>query len=366
MPIPVSVTGFTRKAGALSHESGAVNMEHVPAGKLNLFDEPVLLPKAAAPAPAATAPAPEADVPTAKDLPLVKTDHLNFCYPALDGRPIPGIPPMITDMCMEMYPGQCGLLLGANGAGKTTLLKILGGYHMIPKEMVTVLGEPPFHTTHLTMSGALAFIGGSWTREVAFAGNSIPLSGDFPAGKMIENIRNVDPARRKEIMEVLEINPDWKMNHVSDGQRRRVQLCIGLLKPYKVLLLDEITVDLDVLGRADLLDYLKKDAKERGACILYATHIFDGLEDWLDSIAFVSRGKLQFHKKKEEMPEVQKDGLLLTVAGWLREEKAKFDAMQETKKSDPTAKPDGYYARNNGYSSGTLASTLAGSSNMVW
>jgi CCR4-NOT complex subunit CAF16 len=36
---------------------------------------------------------------------------------------------------------------------------------------------------------------------------------------------------------------------VSDGQRRRVQLAYGLLTPYSVLLLDEITVDLDVLGR---------------------------------------------------------------------------------------------------------------------
>jgi len=265
-----------------------------------------------------------------------------------------------------LYPGQCGLLLGANGAGKTTLLKILGGYHMIDKNSVKVLGEPPFHTTHLTMSGNLSYIGGSWTREVAFAGNAIPLSGDFPAGKMIENVQGIDPARRKEIMEVLDVNPDWNMNHVSDGQRRRVQLAMGLLKPYKVLLLDEITVDLDVLGRADLLDYLKKDAKARGACILYATHIFDGLEDWLDSIAFVSRGALQFHKKQEEMPEVQSEGLLHTVASWLRVEKAKYDAMEKDNKSDATKKPDGYYARNNGYSSGTLASTLAGSSNMVW
>jgi CCR4-NOT complex subunit CAF16 len=127
-----------------------------------------------------------------------------------------------------------------------------------------------------------------------------------------------------------------------------------------VLLLDEITVDLDVLGRADLLDYLKKvrrswhpsnsslnlskgcdaraasrineynvglipfvalvcaaaqDARKRNACILYATHIFDGLEEWLDSVAFVSRGKLQFLKQEAELPEIKKDGLLATVSG---------------------------------------------------
>ena len=123
-----------------------------------------------------------------------------------------------------------------------------------------VLGAPPFHETALTMSGDLSYIGGTWSREVAFAGNSIPLTGDFSARKMIAGIPGAEAnaERMKELMEVLDVNPNWRMHQVSDGQRRRVQLCVGLLRPYKVLLLDEITVDLDVLGRADLLDYLKK------------------------------------------------------------------------------------------------------------
>ena len=58
---------------------------------------------------------------------------------------------------------------------------------------------------------------------------------------------------------------------VSDGQRRRVQLCAGLLKPFKVLLLDEITVDLDVLGRADLMNFLRQECEQRGATIIYVS-----------------------------------------------------------------------------------------------
>jgi CCR4-NOT complex subunit CAF16 len=48
-----------------------------------------------------------------------------------DGRPIPGQPPLISDMNLSLQPGSRCLLLGANGAGKTTLLKILGGKHMV-------------------------------------------------------------------------------------------------------------------------------------------------------------------------------------------------------------------------------------------
>lgn len=52
----------------------------------------------------------------------------------------------------------------------------------------------------------------------------------------------------------------------------------------QVLLLDEITVDLDVLARADLLTFLVSECEERGATIVYATHIFDGLDKWATHI----------------------------------------------------------------------------------
>lgn len=86
---------------------------------------------------------------------------------------------------------------------------------------------------------------------------------------MLNSIPGIDPARRDKLIEVLDVNPDWRMHTVSDGQRRRVQICLGLLKPFKVLLLDEITVDLDVLGRADLMTFLKEECETRGATIIY-------------------------------------------------------------------------------------------------
>lgn len=53
---------------------------------------------------------------------------------------------------------------------------MLGGKHMVPQAAVRVLGQPPFHATHLTSSGALAYVGGNWERDIAFAGYSIPLA----------------------------------------------------------------------------------------------------------------------------------------------------------------------------------------------
>lgn len=59
-----------------------------------------------------------------------------------------------------------------------------------------------------------------------------------------------------------------RMHQISDGERRRVQLCMGLMGEWDVLLLDEVTVDLDALVRAELLAFLVKESKERGATIV--------------------------------------------------------------------------------------------------
>ena len=104
-----------------------------------------------------------------------KVSECNQLCLCADGRPIPGIPPVVQGMTVALPRGSRCLLIGGNGAGKTTLLKILGGKHMVPKSAVTVLGQPPFHDTDLTASGRLSYLGGNWDRDIAFAGYSIPL-----------------------------------------------------------------------------------------------------------------------------------------------------------------------------------------------
>jgi CCR4-NOT complex subunit CAF16 len=58
------------------------------------------------------------------------------------------------------------------------------------------------------------------------------------------------------------------MHQISDGERRRVQLCMGLMGEWDVLLLDEVTVDLDVLVRSELLAFLVQESEERHATIV--------------------------------------------------------------------------------------------------
>lgn len=151
-----------------------------------------------------------------------------------DGRPLPGVPPVVVDMNLSLPAGSRCLLLGANGAGKTTLLKVLGGKHLVPRGAVSVSVRggrfSPFHDTALASSGALSYLGGNWERDVAFAGFSVPLAADFGAGEMLQRASAPGAegaARRERLIEVLDIDPEWRMHRVSDGQRRTVQIAMG-------------------------------------------------------------------------------------------------------------------------------------------
>ncbi|XP_059437914.1 ABC transporter I family member 20 [Corylus avellana] len=310
--------------------------------------------------------------------PAIEINGLRFTYPGIDGHPPAGSTPLIDDFYLTLHAGDRCLLVGSNGAGKTTILKILGGKHMVEPHMVRVLGRSAFHDTTLTSSGDLSYLGGEWRREVAFAGFDVPIQMDVSAEKMIHGVAGIDPQRRAELIKVLDIDLSWRMHKASDGQRRRVQICMGLLKPFKVLLLDEITVDLDVLARADLLRFLKRECVERGGTIIYATHIFDGLEDWPSHIVYVAHGKLQIAMPMDKVKENSKLSLMRTVETWLRKERdedrkrrkeRKARGLPEFNEQTEGSRAIGDPARaavraiNNGWAAGRLHSTVAGEDN---
>ncbi|KAK6139425.1 hypothetical protein DH2020_026832 [Rehmannia glutinosa] len=271
--------------------------------------------------------------------PTVEINKLKFTYPGIDGHPPPGSTPLIDDFSLTLFPGDRYLLVGSNGAG---------GKHMVEQNMVRVFGRSAFHDTALTASGDLSYLGGEWRREVAFAGFEVPIQMDVSAEKMIYGVAGIDPQRRDELI--------------------------------KVLLLDEITVDLDVLARADLLRFLKKECSERGSTIIYATHIFDGLEDWPSHIVYVARGKLQLAMPMNEIKEISNLSLMRTVESWLRKERdeerkirkeRKAGGLPDYEKQVDGSRVTGDPARaavrvlNNGWAAGRLNSTIAGEENFI-
>jgi len=216
----------------------------------------------------------------------IDVNNLTFAYPSRS--------PVLNNLNMQLTNGARCLLIGANGSGKSTLLRILSGRHLTkPDNAVLVLGRSSFHDTRLNLERA--YLDTDWgLRTVAFAGYGCPLQADIEVNKMMEKLQADYPERRDELIKLLGIDPSWRMHQISDGQRRRVQIFLGLIRPFKILLLDEVTISLDVIVRQDLLLWLKHESETRGCTILYATHIFDGLDDWPTHIHYLNnQGKLK-------------------------------------------------------------------------
>jgi CCR4-NOT complex subunit CAF16 len=120
-------------------------------------------------------------------------------------------------------------------------------------------------------------------RTVAFAGYGCPLQADIPVHGMMKVLQAEYPERRDELIELLGmhllslvssdlpagIDPNWRMHQISDGQRRRVQIFLGLIRPFKILLMDEVTVSLDVIVRQDLLRWLRRESETRGTSLSF-------------------------------------------------------------------------------------------------
>lgn len=233
---------------------------------------------------------------------------------------------ILENLNLSLEKGARCLLIGANGSGKSTLLRILSGRHLTkPEGGIRVLGLNPFRDTKLNFH--IAHLNCDWgMRNIPFAGASVPLMADIAVREMMAKLQGEYPERRDELVEMLGINLDWRMHLLSEGQRRRAQIFFGLLRPFKLLLLDEVTTSLDVCVRQDLLRWLEKESIDRGATIIYATHIFDGLDDWGTNLFYLTdkgscgwQGKLLDLEKYQQLKVANHPAKMLAIAEhWLR------------------------------------------------
>lgn len=214
----------------------------------------------------------------------VAVRKLSFCYPGASA-------PVLRDLSFVLPAGARCLLLGANGVGKSTLLRLIAGRHMIAPDVVRVLGRAAFHDTSLA-------------GDVGFLGGDFQFHQDITVAEILAHRPGVSEARRRRALEILDIDPGWRMHQVSDGQRRRVQIQLEIERDLSLLLLDEVTADLDVLARADLLRHLREDSETRGMTVIYASHVLDGLGAFATHLLFLSPGRVRCFGRCQDIPEL--------------------------------------------------------------
>lgn len=207
----------------------------------------------------------------------------------------------------------------ANGAGKTTLLRLLSGKRMAPAGSVSIAGVDPFK---FGLEG-VTYLGLEWVlNPIVRTDIDVPTLLSSVGGDYYTD-------RRDELVRILDIDLAWRMHAVSDGERRRVQLAMGLLRPWTILLLDEITVDLDLLSRSNFLAFLKRETETRPCTIVYATHILDNLAAWPTHLVHMALGRVKKWGSMEELNVVpERDAKVISgnsqlgelVLRWLQED----------------------------------------------
>ncbi|CCX04993.1 Similar to Uncharacterized ABC transporter ATP-binding protein C20G4.01; acc. no. Q7Z991 [Pyronema omphalodes CBS 100304] len=235
--------------------------------------------------------------------PSINISDLNYNFP--DGSCA------LENIDLHLPPGSRTLLIGANGAGKTTLLRLMSGKRLAPSGSILIGGVDPFKTG---LEG-VTYLGMEWVL------NPI-VRNDIYVSELLSSVGGgYYPERRDQLVRILDIDVNWRMHAVSDGERRRVQLAMGLLRPWSILLLDEVTVDLDVLARARFLQFLKEETETRACTVVYATHILESAGAWATHLVRVTLGKVRYYGETQEV--IKREGgfgLLEVVLKWLEED----------------------------------------------
>lgn len=194
----------------------------------------------------------------------------------------------LDDVSFDVAEGEIFALLGPNGGGKTTLFRLLSTLIPLESGAVVVLGNDVGLQTHaVRRSIGVVFQAHSLDKKLTVLenihhqGHLYGLSGErlrLRANDILERLRLAD--RRHDRVETL-----------SGGLRRRVELAKGLLHEPRVLILDEPSTGLDPGARADLWEYLRLLRREQGTTVVLTTHLLEEA-DKADRLAILDRGKL--------------------------------------------------------------------------
>lgn len=174
-------------------------------------------------------------------------------------------------------------VLGPNGAGKTTTVEILEGFRHRDSGHVAVLGEDP------------QTAGRVWRSRVGMVLQNVAAAAETTVEEMVRHHAVFYPAARGADEVITAVGLDEKrrtrVRHLSGGQRRRLDVALGIVGRPELLFLDEPTTGFDPEARHafwELIAGLRAD----GTTILLTTHYLDEAEHLADRVVVVAQGRV--------------------------------------------------------------------------
>ena len=194
--------------------------------------------------------------------------------------------PALRNYTLNVDEGNCCAILGRNGAGKTTLLRVLGGLSPFQKGHIAVLGAKPRSNAARQVTGFLGHGIGVY-EDLSARENLQFFAGalNVPHDKQVISqwLERVDLARVANI----------PVRQYSRGMRQRLALARTFLSSPRLFLLDEPFTSLD--DRAiKMLGDLLREARGRGATILFSTHQIREAMAIASHVALIEQGKLRY------------------------------------------------------------------------
>jgi ABC-2 type transport system ATP-binding protein len=193
---------------------------------------------------------------------------------------------VLDSVNINVVRGETYGLLGLNGAGKTTTLKLLLGLMRPTSGTINVLGAPagtksvlekvgflpenPYFYSHLTGRECLDFIGSLFALET-----------------------RTRKAKTTDLLALVEMTEaaDVPMRKYSKGMLQRIGIAQCLLNEPEIVFLDEPMSGLDIIGRKDMRDILKK-LKSEGRTVFFNSHLLPDVNEVCDRIAILHKGSL--------------------------------------------------------------------------
>jgi ABC-2 type transport system ATP-binding protein len=194
----------------------------------------------------------------------------------------------VSDLTLRVKEGEFTILSGPNGSGKSTLFRILCGMTLPGSGAVTVGGFDLFtQPAKIREIMGVVFQSPAVDKHLS-VGENLRIHGDLYGIKGAEFVRRRDGALG---WTDLDGRLDQKVDTLSGGLARQVELAKVLMTNPKVLLLDEPTTGLDPMSRRNFLGALHRLQKERGMTVLMTSHVFSEADD-VDRVAIMREGRL--------------------------------------------------------------------------
>jgi ABC-2 type transport system ATP-binding protein len=189
----------------------------------------------------------------------------------------------VRDLNLDIYPGEVFALLGPNGAGKTTTVEILEGYRHRDGGEVSVLGEDP---------GRAAL---RWRARIGIVPQSSQENPELSVEELVRHFARYYPNPRDpdEVIAAVGLTEKRaaRTRSLSGGQRRRLDVALGIIGRPRLLFLDEPTTGFDPEARRSfwgLIERLRGD----GTTILLTTHYLEEAEKLADRVGVIAHGRL--------------------------------------------------------------------------